>query len=43
MYGKVGNKRGKDCPRYKKTSKDEYLQNPSEYYYNINKEFYLSV
>ena len=40
LYGKVGNKRGKDCPQYHKKQKDQYLQNPAEYYYNINKEFY---
>ena len=39
MYGKIGNKRGKDCPIYKKI-KDQYLKDPSEYYYNMYKNFY---
>lgn len=40
LYGKVGNKRGKDCSPYIKKGKDEYLKNPSEYYYNMHKDFY---
>jgi hypothetical protein len=40
LYGKVGNKRGRDCPRYQKKGRDEFLYNPAEYYYNINKDFY---
>jgi len=43
MYGLVGNTRGKDCPKYKKTLNDEYLQNPAEYYYNANKDFYVDL
>lgn len=43
IYGKIGNKRGKDCPPYIKNKEDEYLANPAEYHYSINKEFYLSV
>ncbi len=43
LYGKVGNKRGKDCPTYKKTQKEEYLKNPAEYYYNTHKVFYVSL
>ena len=41
VYGKVGNKRGKDCPFYTKKIKDEYLINPSEHYYNSHKKFYI--
>jgi len=39
LYGKVGNKRGKDCSYYKKI-KDDYLKNPCEHYYNVHKNFY---
>lgn len=43
LYGKSGNKRGKDCSRYEKIHKDEYLTDPSEYYYNSHKDFYNVV
>jgi hypothetical protein len=40
LYGKnKGNKRGKDCEKYK-NNKNDYLPNPAEYYYNNNIEFY---
>ena len=42
LYGKVGNKRGKDCPLYKKVGSEEYLKNPAEYYYNTHKDFYTN-
>jgi hypothetical protein len=42
LYGKVGNKRGKDCPLYKKVGKEEFLKNPAEYYYNTHKDFYTN-
>lgn len=43
LYGKNGNKRGKHCARYEKKEKDEYLTDPSEYYYNSHKDFYTVV
>ena len=40
IYGKIkGNKRGKHCERYENSIND-YLQNPAEYYYNNNIQFY---
>jgi len=41
LYGKTGNKRGKDCPLYKKKGKDNFLNNPAEYYYITHKNFYI--
>jgi hypothetical protein len=43
IYGKIGNKRGKDCPPYIKNKQDEYLANPAEYHYRINKDFYVNI
>ena len=43
LYGKNGNKRGIDCEKYENQKKDEYLADPSEYYYNAHKDFYTVV
>lgn len=40
LYGKIGNKRGKDCSKYQNKTIDKYLENPCEYYYNTHIDFY---
>uniref|UniRef100_A0A6C0ESZ0 Nucleotide-diphospho-sugar transferase domain-containing protein n=1 Tax=viral metagenome TaxID=1070528 RepID=A0A6C0ESZ0_9ZZZZ len=42
VYGQIGNKRGKDCQLYVKSEKgkDEYLQDPAAFYFNIHKDYY---
>jgi hypothetical protein len=39
-YGNKGNKRGLDCPRYKRIQ-DSYLEQPAKYYYEES-SFYLT-
>jgi hypothetical protein len=40
VYGKVGNIRGKDCQKYVKTQKDDYLKDPAAFYFNNHVDYY---